>query len=252
MLRNEGHWRMHYQLFFPGKFGNSASCLRLVGLADFVDGANEMPLTGRDGEPSGLLVSWGDVPKWEPAKQSKVDATGYQIIFWTGADGAVDVTPAEIVRQSTFSGYVPKLSDCNQWLVPVAADLPSGLRLVDGHWTKVRKPQFVDFWNQSEKWYRRSMLFNFDLQKMANDASMTVNAVLDEMVEFAVFALRQNYRINAEIASAIGLLSTQDVDLIVGCVIDKMAIQEVLDEMQHLQDIETTQKKEGDSVTQGS
>ena len=143
---------MHYQLFFPGKTSNAASCLRSVGLADFVDGANEMPLTGRDNAPLGLLVTWGDIPRWEPSNQAVTDCKGYKLVMWLGEDRRC--TPADLARQSLFPYYRIPLSDKQEWDVPRASELPSGLRMVDGQWTKVRKPQFMDFWNQSETWFR--------------------------------------------------------------------------------------------------
>ena len=238
---------MHYQLFFPGKTSNAASCLRSVGLADFVDGANEMPLTGRDSAPVGLLVTWGDLPKWDPPNQAVTDCTGYKLVMWLGEERRC--TPADLARQSLFTGYKITLSDKQEWQVSSASDLPSGFRLVDGQWTKVRKPQFVDFWNRSEAWYRRYMIFALNLAKMAADANKTQTAFLHEWVEYCVFSLRQNYRLNSEIASELGILGTDDLNIVTSATVDGMAIEEVTEELQRIQDVEATQKKDGDSVT---
>lgn len=241
---------MHYQLFFPGKTSNAASCLRSVGLADFVDGANEMPLTGRDNAPLGLLVTWGDIPRWEPSNQAVTDCKGYKLVMWLGEDRRC--TPADLARQSLFPYYRIPLSDKQEWDVPRASELPSGLRMVDGQWTKVRKPQFMDFWNQSETWFRRYMLFALNFEKMAADAKMTQPAFLHEWVNYCVFSLRQNYRLNSEIASELGILGTNDLIMVTSATVDGMAIEEVTQELQRIQDVENTQKKDGDSVTTGS
>jgi hypothetical protein len=50
----------------------------------------------------------------------------------------------------------------------------------------------------------------------------------------------------------LGLLSEDDLSMVTMATVDGMAIEEVLQELQRNQDLENTQKKDGDSVTTGS
>jgi hypothetical protein len=241
---------MHYQLMFPGKMSNSASCLRSVGLADFVDGASECPVTSRDGLPDGLIVGWTGEIGYVPTRQRWIDGPGYKIGFWTDSP----CVPIDLARQSMFPGYDWTLADGNLWRVPCAADLPTTLRLVDSHWKKIRKPQFNEYWNQSEPWFRRLLLMDLDENKMALDSGRSADQMLNEWAEFCVFALRQNYRINSVIASELGILDTDDLLRITMAAVDGMNVKAVLAEFEALKEKETAglSKKEGDSLTPDS
>ena len=236
---------MHFQMFFPGKTNNAPACLRSVGLADFVDGASEKPVMMNDGA-NGLLVGWGEFISYLPDEQSWTEADGYRIGFWNKKP----VVPADLARRSLFPGFDLKLGDGNLWKIPVAAQLPSTYKLIDGRWASVRKPQFLDFWNQSETWFRRLMVLDFDHQRMADDAGMGLDEFKSCWVDFVVFTLRQNYRINAAVVSELGLIDDWNLAAVTMAVVDGMHIQSVTDELKSEIDREAAglPKKETESV----
>ena len=246
---------MHFQVWFPGKTNNGAQLLRDVGLADFVEGHRECMTTQRlpDGVvKDGLQVSWGggdagyfpDRQSWVPLRSLDFGEIGPQLGYWLDSP----CTPDDLRRGSLFNGYKVKLADGNEWQVPLAVELPATLRLVERAWTKVRKPQFDDFWAQSEVWYRRFMLFDLNPDTMASQEGIDAAAMQTAWAEFCVFSLRQNYRVTAEIASELGILDTDSLLRITWSVIDGMAIKEVLNEMQGIADRDSAFEKKAAAV----
>jgi len=233
---------VHFQIFFAGKQSNSGSCLRSVGLADFVDDATEVQ-TVIDGVP-GLLVGWGEGIGYDAAKQRWIDSgQAYRIGFWIDKP----CVPKDLERRSLFAGYSIRLSDGNHWQIPAAAELPATLRLLDGHWKTCRKPQFDHFWTQSERWFRYYMLQAFDEKAILAESGMDPQQLRDDWAEFAVFCLRQNYRITPLIASELGLIDTENMLMITTAAVDGMQIDEVLREFETLKEREQAglEKKSG-------
>jgi hypothetical protein len=215
---------MHYLLFFPGESSNAGRCLRGVGMADFSDGVNEKP--ERIDGVSGLLCGWGGAVALDPANQRWVQMSGFRLGIWTNAEFA----PRDIARRSIFDGRNVTFSSGLQWSVPTAADLPSLIVKADSHWKRIRKPQFADFWNQSEIWFKRFMDQRLDEEQMRIASELSEQEFLDEWAEFCVFALRQNYRVTPEIISELAPFDTDDMFRITLAAIDGMTINEVADE----------------------
>ncbi len=241
---------MHFQIWFPGQTRDAAGLLRAAGLADFVGGHSECMTTQRlpDGVvKDGLQVNWGgqagcfpDRQKWVPLVAT--DATAY-LGLWLDSP----CTPDDLRRSSLFNGYKVKLADGADWQVPLAVELPATLRLVDRSWTKVRKPQFDEFWAQSEVWYRRFNLFDLNPETVATSEGIDAAALQHEWAEFCVFALRQNYRLTPLIASELGILDTDSLLKITWSVVDGMAIKEVLAEMQEIADRNSAFEKKAEA-----
>jgi hypothetical protein len=217
---------MHYQLFFPGKTNNEASCLRSVGLADFVEGAAGSIATV-EGVP-GLMITWSGDAGYSPARQRWIDGEGYRVGFWTDSP----CTPADLARASMFSWRFLRMANGDHWGVPVACELPKDFKLVDKAWTKVRKPQFDDFWSRSEVWFRRFLMCNFDVAAMCADAKISESEIWQQWCEFAVFTLRQNYRVTGQIVGELGLLDEETVKVMTYAAVDGMNIDSVMAEWQ--------------------
>lgn len=215
---------MHFQLLFPGKTSNAGSCLRSVGLADFVAGCTEMPVAS---DKPGLLVAWGNSIGLDPANQRVIDSgEGYDVIF----SKTSPCTPAELARSSLFNGYDVDLSDGQNWRVPLAADLPKTMKLVGKDWRTVRKPQFDEYWQRSEVWFRRFLMQDLDEKSMLSETGMTAQELHNEWMDFCIFCLRQNYRLTPLIASELSIIDTDDLLKITLAAIDGMAIKEVMEE----------------------
>lgn len=239
---------MHFQLLFPGKNSNAGACLRGVGLNDFVEGSQESPI--REHDVSGLLVGWGPKIGYEPANQRWIDSgEGYLIGFWNDSP----CTPKDLARVSMFSGYSCTLSDGQEWQIPCARMLPSSFRLVGSHWSSVRKPQFNDFWERSEIWFRRFELMDMHEPTIISQDGITAEQLLDQWCEFCCFAIRQNYRLTPRIASELGLLDSTSKVTILMAAIEGMPIKEVVNELSELHErAVATGKKEDAPVTTGS
>lgn len=230
---------MHFQLWFPGESRDAAGLLRSSGLADLADGCQETLMKMRPDGESGLLINWTGQIGFFLERQKWVDCGKYWIGLWLDSP----CLPQELARSSLFHGYEVLLSDGQRWQIPLATELPATLRLVDRCWTKVRKPQFEAFWRASETWYRRLMLCDLDPETIGVREGLTRDQIEQELGEFCVTALRQNYRVTPEIVSELGLLDTQTALRIIWSVVDGLAIKEVLAEVQVRADEESAFEK---------
>lgn len=227
---------MHFQMWFPGATGCVAA-LQSIGAVDLREGCRESMAKFIDGR-MGLLLSWtgdiGYVPerqRWVPLR----NAEGPQVGYWSESP----CVPTDLARRSLFDGYQQRLADGNDWVIPRATALPASFRLVDGAWSKVRKPQFDEFWARSEVWYRRFMTCDLDAEVIFRTEGISEEQFHQELADFCCFALRQNYRLLPEIASELDLLDSNSALSIVWSVIDGMAIKEILQEMQEVADVQS-------------
>ena len=231
---------MHYQIWFPGVTRDAAGMLKSAGLADLVEGARES--IARIDDQAGLLVTWSGEAGYISDRQrwfTPFTGATYRIGFWTDSP----CTPQDLQRRAMFSGFLQALGDGATWQIPVAADLPSTMRLVDRQWTKVRKPQFDSFWKRSEVWYRRFMMCDLDPDTICRTENLTPGELYHDWSDYCVEALRQNYRVTPEIASELGLLDSDSLLRITMATVDGMAITEVLAEMRHNADVESATEK---------
>jgi len=240
---------VHFQLWFPGQTRDAAGLLKSKGLGDFVDGAQESVDKLNSESLPGLWVTWSGLSGSDPDNQRVVECDGYSIVFWKDSPCVAD----ELARHSMFGSFNVRLATGEMWLVPVAAQLPSTFKLVGGGWKKTRKPQFDEFWRQSEIWYYRLQKFQLDPQAISVAEGIPVEQLYGEFADFCVFALRQNYRVTAEIVSELGLLDSESVQNVLLYVLDGIFIREVNEEADHLNDTDTAfgKKPEAPSVIQG-
>lgn len=243
---------MHFQLYFPLKLRDAAGALRAAGLADLASGCQET-VTGvsldpqETNPPKGLLVTWSGLAGWIPSRQRWIDCGEYWLGLWTDSP----CVPEDLARQSLFTGYSVTLGDGQAWRVPLASELPATVRLVDRNWTKVRKPAFDEFWRASEVWYRRFMLYDLDPAQIQTAEGTDAGTLLTEMAAFAVFALRQNYRVTPDLLSELGVFDSSNLLQIVMAVVDGMDIKAVLAEMSYNADVESATAEKKVSNTPG-
>lgn len=262
---------MHYLLFFHGNHRDTKQTLRDAGLNDFTTGAKGLPCVLKDvpglipGDVPGLLIGWGDVNDTnrmanDPTLGRVVDlgSVPYKLVLWNESS----VTPADLARSAMFDGWNvqfgrqeetlisqlfpppaesvdPNQMETSWWTVPTAAKLGQDVRLVDGQYTKVRKPMFDGYWNASAVWYRRWELVGFSIEDVleADRIDWDSPEILKEMVTFVSLALRVNYRITEEIARALGMFSQSSLVRATYSAIDGMAIKEVDDETRRLTEL---------------
>lgn len=213
-----------FLLFFPNSAGRSVrSLLESADMLDFLPGAAQASVV-LDGV-SGTLIGWGDRIGVEPDRQTwGEDCGGYRVGFWVDAN----VTPEDLAKPDQFSGYRAVLADGNEWVIPAASMLPTSLvRDKSKHWKRVRKPQFDQFWRESEVWFRRNLKCGLDLQEMLKESRLSEQAFLDAWVKFVVFVLRQNYRVTEDVVSSLRLLDSRSLYMVTLYAVDGMAIEEL-------------------------
>lgn len=196
------------QVFVPGAGRDNPEVLRSVGLGDMILDANSFAIgEGPSGEP-GTLWFWpkpGRPQFGYNANQSWVKAAARDNLpagrYWVQTDG--DLSPVELRRPYQERGVWRTLGDGEQWLFPSAAELPRDLILEDDGSIRFElQRKFSDFGIEADRWKERCV-------KGADGDGGEFSFV--DMVRFAVDALRINYRLTPEIASAKRLFSTANI-----------------------------------------
>lgn len=233
-----------YQIFAPGSWASPKAALDTLGLPDFVDEAKAGKATFRDlpdlpGETTGILIYWGSSHDSDADQSGKVflPLGDHYVVF--SADQPL--TADGIAKRQLFSGssyrmpWEPEISGLPvaelNLEIPLAAMLPATKRLVDKRWVSVRKPMFDEFWNASAVWFKRWAALGFSgkwRQEMAGE-DIDDEKLDQEMAQYVVMALRQNYRLYDRLVSALGLLDMTALYAVCGITISGMEIREVLD-----------------------
>lgn len=193
---------MHFQIYIPGA-ADLAPELAKVGLGDFV--ANAEPLRvgeGPDGKAGCVFAWWNWQSRqigYRPAQQKWSDSReGYWVGLWTESFPL----PSELARPYQEAGRKIRLGDGNEWLVPQVEKLPRDMVLADdGTWRYEVQRRHHAVYLESIDWARRFA--------PTQDGTSQVYVNMAELADFVIGALRMNYRITREVASALRLLSTQ-------------------------------------------
>lgn len=197
-----------YQVFIPNVTGARESHLSDVGLHDLMgEGATVADVQkGPDGH-RGICVYWVNHNEqwrnpqhlgfhaasqaWSPAKKRGELEAGR---FWLGRDVGRAVEPADILKRNYLGGGLVKLSDGQEWLVPVARSLPRGYRLdEDGVQRLQTAKPYQAFYDQAEHYF--NVLMN---------AKQGQDVPLGDAFSFAAEALAFNYRINLDVIDWLG------------------------------------------------
>lgn len=203
---------MHFQLYIPDELIGEPQLLERVGLSDFVQGA-EFLTTGEGPGPilarPGQIVAWRKPGKaaigYQPAVQTWFPAVARDGLeagrYWIGLWNEHTLTPADIARPYPKPGRTVTLGDGQEWLLPIAKELPADLILQDdGSWRYEVQRQFHAFYLGYLRWLA---IFG---QAQDGDTFEFADAA-----EFVLQALRINYRLLPEIASRLRLFTTENV-----------------------------------------
>jgi|GEM_PF-3385983 hypothetical protein len=239
-----------YAIYIPNHHGGNLDCLREVGLeqllaeGDSSPEANDVLAGGPDGG-NGVLIAWrkGDpatdppmTPEsldWTPAvpdPERELEAGR----FYIGIDPARPVTPTDIARPKPMAGSFLELADGQAWRIPHARFLPHTCGLdASGHFARQVDPRFEAFWQASEQ-HAAQVFEALDLadvvrQVKPNEApsEMDVTIVLEDSWRYCIDALAFNYRINADIATHLGIIDDTAISNIVFVTIDLPSVTEV-------------------------
>jgi hypothetical protein len=156
----------------------------------------------------------GSLPKigMYGARQQWIACFGGQ--FWLGWETATPPTPSDLLRTECIAGHMAGLDDGNEWMIPTArafgrgSALPQALMLgPDGELVAQALPRFARLSNAAEKVFAAFLGDGEDL-------------TLQQCWDVAVMALGQNYRLSQWEVSALQLLNTDNVQTVLGHLID--------------------------------
>lgn len=213
-----------YLIYLPGlphEIGDRHQRLRDVGLGfllepddnvrsvDFTE-TNLRDLGPDDG--NGVLVSFSnrDYPEamprkllkasehdWTPAKPDPDKGLAAKR-FWLGKPKGQRVQPEHITRPKLYHSEAVKLADGQEWLMPIARQLPHAFRLDDeGRLARQVRPEMVDYFDASQRFY--DMFVNLDADK-------TMDTVFEGGWSFASRGLGMNYLVNRDILDWLSLV----------------------------------------------
>ncbi len=206
-----------YLLYLPGRRGCNPSMIAEHGLATLC--GEDTPMFrdvlehGPDGG-NGVLCYWEHMnspernhepaivdttrQEWRPAKANGDQQAGR---YWIGWDKSRPVRPSDILRRRSHVSTPVILEDGNEWLIPIAKQLPQVLGLDERGMVAGRiKDQYREFWDQSWK--------VLDWFQPREDGTCAVPYT--EGFEFCCLALSVNYVVNRDIVDALGLIGTGD------------------------------------------
>jgi hypothetical protein len=200
---------MHFQIFIPEAVDQNPRILEEVGLADFVQGAEFLEVDAGPSELKGVICAWSRRGKAElgfrPGFQEWIPAVPRDGLpaerFWLGFSNESRCTPSDLARPFRQAGPRLQLGDDNEWMIPVAKQLDSNMAIADdGTWRFEVQRRFNEFYLEYLKWLE--LLGNEDSERsfMYSDAA-----------DFVLSGLRINYRLLPEVASRLGLFTTQNI-----------------------------------------
>ena len=191
-----------FLLYFPNAITNDLTLFERCGIGSLLGDAGpswtECHGNGPDGG-SGKFAWWGDglnpgLPRdWKPYGEGDKR-------FYIGIDPNDKPKPEELARTKQHEGSVVRLNDGNDWLIPIAKQLPRILGIGKPQVKAAYKPFFDAAFKALSEWI---VLENGEFVGWKLD--------LDEGFQFAVKALAQNYRICAEVADVLELISTDEI-----------------------------------------
>lgn len=188
-----------FAIYFPGATGSNLDHFHRAGLSDLLGAdADAAPsFTDFDFGPDGahgVAASWAGRPilpgefEWTKCRKGS---------FWLGKLGGEKPKPEWFERKTLHDGEKLTLGDGQEWVVPVARQLPHLIGLDDnGQVTRTLLPQYKRFWEAAEK----------TLGWFEEDERGGWSVPLREILEFTALALSINYRVNPDVCSWLGLV----------------------------------------------
>lgn len=203
-------------LYLPQKSGQSPDLLTDVGLATLGPGwsFSDVLANGPDGG-HGVFAKLRDEPRGVNLESQEWKAEQGQDPprYWIGWEKGRKPGPGDLARKKQHPGTLVRLSDGNEWLIPVAQQLPhvNGIKPGGGFKRKLKR-EYQAFWDQANEQHQQ-FLSGF----IANGGqSWTWNHA--EVWPFSCAALAQNYLLTPEIIDALELIEDDNhFDIVNAC-----------------------------------
>lgn len=232
-----------YLLYFPGASGQTRMHFDKAGIGDLIGSYKIDSQVVQDDVPGMIDVAHGpdggsgvlcgvnsilDMPpkamlppqfqRWQPVKPDPtLDLPGGR--YWIGRDVRHPVTPQALVRRALQYSLPVRLDDGNEWLVPVARQLPKIWGKDDsGHRASRARPEYADFCERSEAIFQ---------SVIATDGQ---NFVVEDVFGYCSMALAINYKVNEDILDFLELLTDDSMPRITGATLETKFIKDALDQ----------------------
>lgn len=201
---------MSLLVFFPGALGrvHNKTLLDDAGLAPLYDDDTEIAFADvLDNGPDGgtgilcglnvpVLFHAADKQEWHECSQDGKLEAGRAWIGWFKNQRP---TPETLARKKQFNGELTELNDGNEWLIPIAKQLPHVLgRTREGKAKLTVAERYRAFFERS---YAVLEMF---MTAPQGEAAMTY----EEAQAYGVQALAINYRVTVDLVVALELITT--------------------------------------------
>jgi hypothetical protein len=205
---------MHYLIFLPGAENKpTAKALTEAGLADFVKGAESVPLATGPIETPGLLCAWRRPAKndklhynaaeqtWVPSLPNGPNGEGkgrYHVGFWNDSPP----TPEDLVLPRATWGEPVTLGDGRSWTLPVVQSFPRDV---------IRSPETGEYTLTVQERYHAAHFKAMSwLERISGGNDLSIP--WGEIAGFVEEVLRLNYRLLPEVVDRLKLLNTTNVE----------------------------------------
>ena len=251
---------MHFVVFLPGRTGANPQHLTDVGLPELKDSAEFVDLDPRGfisaisaGQP-GVLVFWRKCPdmraladwNWHGAEEHAAFGESSKGRFWIGWDAAEPPNTEDLARDKRYPGHWVTLGDGQQWQIPSYIRLDHVYRMgPDGAPVMRPAPQWERFCRRSIE-IQKSLFDAVGLSHLLDGRPMEADNPSTELkavtvsggLQYAADALSINYRINLEIALALGLFTTAVLPEVVAATVDLPEILATYGEKKNVDSLE--------------
>lgn len=211
---------MHFQLFLPGPV-DDVDAIAAAGVRDLVigtgrsidDGPNAPPGHGPDGnvrdvrfDAPGLLFSNGaefarDAATWKPAAPTE-DLAARR--YWIGVNNASPPRPEELRRETVETSKAFIFGDGNTWQLPIVDQLTRDVKISpEGRWTYQPVGELRYFAEIAHGLRDRIRTAAYRPDRAEFEWS--------ELARFLLTSLRVNYRVCAEVATALRLFNSTNI-----------------------------------------
>ncbi len=151
--------------------------------------------------------------------------------YYTGFYKNNKPTERELQREVQLEGHEVKLGDGEKWLIPIARKFPAGIALpqtlILGKNGEVISggllPQYAQLGQRAEKIWEE-----FRLGISQAEQKEEIELTISEGMKFAIDAIAFNYRVGAEEANLLKLITSQNLQEIMEAVIDVPAVLELM------------------------
>lgn len=209
---------MHYQIFIPGLAVSNPDRLKDYGLEDLLRHGNPDMWQGQLEvvQKGGTFCSWGNAPK-TALSEWRWERCG---TWFMGIDPGNPPTPFDLRAKQVYSGFDITLNDGHIWHIPHYQRVEHSFQIDEnGEVVRAPAPHFREFTRRCEM-MMETLFYAIDMVELIEEngkmrpAEEYKKITIKDGLHLAVEAISLNYRINAQIAVMLDLLTDQTVQTV--------------------------------------